>query len=482
MNKLIITLFTIIFVNSLCLSEEIIFDKSHSPYHIKDDLIIKDTDIMKVAAGAVLIIYPNVNIIVNGGLQVNGLNDDFACLVPETPEIGWGKIELNNVDDTCLLRNVEIIDGSILSVGCNLVMSHVMFTNNQDLPWTNPIVFVRNASVCATNCSVFGSNRGEGFQMLNSKNVSVKNCYFEYIPDAIELTNINEGQLSLNTIIDCPDDGIDLNHCSNIIIDSNYIQQSEDRGIEIGSENNGSSSNIILKNNVFNENNIGVIFKENSSGTIINNTFYNNNVSIKCIEDNTSKNTSCTIKNCIFSNSNEIDIESDANSIIDVAYCISDNFTLIGESNYKGNPLFIAPNQNNFHLLENSPCINTGDPTLNPDPDNTRSDIGAFYFNTDTTSIPLNEQTNIICSIFPNPFKKTFFIDTNIESTVNKIDLYGINGEKIDFTYSLHSSSLNTNRYAISLKNTPNATNIIICTVKSLNKTNTRVIINNPRK
>jgi len=51
-----------------------------------------------------------------------------------------------------------------------------------------------------------------------------------------------------------------------------------------------------------------------------------------------------------------------------------------GVGNIDADPLFAGPYNDDFHLRWHSPCINTGDPSLT-DPDGTRSDIGAFYFN-----------------------------------------------------------------------------------------------------
>jgi hypothetical protein len=51
-----------------------------------------------------------------------------------------------------------------------------------------------------------------------------------------------------------------------------------------------------------------------------------------------------------------------------------------GTGNLSQNPLFVNP-VSDFHLQAGSPCIDTGDPASPLDPDNTRADMGCFYFN-----------------------------------------------------------------------------------------------------
>ena len=51
-----------------------------------------------------------------------------------------------------------------------------------------------------------------------------------------------------------------------------------------------------------------------------------------------------------------------------------------GESNIDEDPLFVDPNNGDYHLNEDSPCIDAGDPESPEDPDGTRADMGAFYF------------------------------------------------------------------------------------------------------
>lgn len=51
-----------------------------------------------------------------------------------------------------------------------------------------------------------------------------------------------------------------------------------------------------------------------------------------------------------------------------------------GEGCIDKDPVFVDPDNGNFHLSKGSPCINAGDPKSPLDLDNTIFDMGAFYF------------------------------------------------------------------------------------------------------
>lgn len=54
-------------------------------------------------------------------------------------------------------------------------------------------------------------------------------------------------------------------------------------------------------------------------------------------------------------------------------------------------PLFVGGTPFDYHLLSNSPCIDTGDPEQPLDPDNTIADMGAFYFGIDQPPLPVSD-------------------------------------------------------------------------------------------
>lgn len=71
-------------------------------------------------------------------------------------------------------------------------------------------------------------------------------------------------------------------------------------------------------------------------------------------------------------------------------------------------PQFVDHGNGDYHLSENSPCIDAGDPNSPLDPDGTRADMGFYYYNQQTdhsgTDIPTN---HVSLSNYPNPFNPT---------------------------------------------------------------------------
>ena len=53
---------------------------------------------------------------------------------------------------------------------------------------------------------------------------------------------------------------------------------------------------------------------------------------------------------------------------------------MTGTGNITSNPLFADTSNADFHLTQGSPCIDAGDPNSPLDPDSTRADMGALYF------------------------------------------------------------------------------------------------------
>lgn len=76
---------------------------------------------------------------------------------------------------------------------------------------------------------------------------------------------------------------------------------------------------------------------------------------------------------------NQADTCADCVGTVNFSYsCCSQ--TLAGTGNITDDPRFVDAANNDFNLQSGSPCIDTGDPNSSLDPDGTRADMGALYF------------------------------------------------------------------------------------------------------
>lgn len=183
---------------------------------------------------------------------------------------------------------------------------------------------------------------------------------------------------------------------SNGLIFNNTISGSDEQGILLDSFNS-----LTLYNNIISFNRIGI--RNSHDGDLI--LRYNN----------------------VFSNNPDyIDCEA-------------------GEGSISSNPRYIAAQDEDFHLMAQSPCIDAGDPDSPLDPDTTQADMGAFYFDQaleiiDGEIVPGNFELDV----FPNPFNSSLnvaFLSNNNQDFEWK--LYDIKGSLVKSGSKIVNQGLN---------------------------------------
>lgn len=111
---------------------------------------------------------------------------------------------------------------------------------------------------------------------------------------------------------------------------------------------------------------------------------------------------------------------------------ISDQLGVNG--NISANPVYVDTANGNFRIYSNSPCVDAGDPASPLDPDGSRADMGAYYY--DHLSYIDNEleipQNYFLIQNYPNPFNARTVIQYLLPiSGKVEIVIYNLAGQKV---------------------------------------------------
>ncbi|MCP4580576.1 MAG: T9SS type A sorting domain-containing protein [candidate division Zixibacteria bacterium] len=115
-----------------------------------------------------------------------------------------------------------------------------------------------------------------------------------------------------------------------------------------------------------------------------------------------------------------------------------------GDGNINADPLYVDPENGDYRLLAGSPCIDTGDPDSPFDPDSTRADMGAFYFDqyVDIDLVDLLPTDFHLHQNYPNPFNASTTIEYELPYPEHVlIDIYDILGRRLATIVDLYQSA-----------------------------------------
>jgi hypothetical protein len=437
----------------------------------------------------------------SGGFQIEAEDSQLTieyCDIENNIFTGIGNIDLNPLFENPENRNLNLLpsspcidagdpnpiyydpDGTVNDMGA------LYYDQSSGLPYTGPVWYV----------APFGNNENEGsfefpFQTIqrgimfaaDGDTVIVMDgiyCGFGNIDldfDGKNITVKSENGAE-NTIIDCEQAGrgfyFHLNEDSTSVLDGFKIINGyayTGGGIYCF----GSSptiKNIIFINNIsyheYSQGGGGMAIKL-SNCYIINSLFINNisfsngagfycglfsdpNITNCTFANNSSTNTSGAIMcrtfsypiitNSIFWNNFPEEIGGNIDNVTVVYSDIEGGWT--GEGNIDEDPMFLNPSNDDYHLFENSPCIDAGIPDTtglylpefdldgNPRIYNGIVDMGCYEWQ-GTISYNFEFQiSNYKLSNHPNPFNPTTMISFSIPEE-SKVDLivYNIKGQKI---------------------------------------------------
>ncbi len=130
------------------------------------------------------------------------------------------------------------------------------------------------------------------------------------------------------------------------------------------------------------------------------------------------------------------------------SYAADDNQFLgfvVGEGMIYEDPLFVDPEDGDYHLTPESPLIDAGDPDSPIDPDGTRTDIGAFFYDwrqhndVDDEDIAELPQAFEVDGPWPNPFNGVTTVQVAVpqDETVEMV-AFDVLGRELGQVYRNH--------------------------------------------
>jgi len=366
--------------------------KANSPYRANSDVTVNSSVKLTVEPGVIIEFVENAGLYVKGRLVMEGEPNDWIHLKTAPGNSDWDVVTLENTYGTSILRYVEITgstngkdsdrDRAALNAAnvSEVILEHVRIHDVASCVYYH----TTNERCTFKDCYFKCDENGSVFFLVRS-DVLIQDCEFAGVvgnnSDAIDFDMVTADIIgnSIYGMTGSDSDGIDMGSQSEVYLKENLIQDCTDSGIEAE-----EGSVIVAEKNIIINCNIGVTVKENAIGTFINNTFYNNDICFAAYsETNTNGNggTITAVNNIIYETATNF--TSQNGSSLTFRYNLTQSVSLSGVGNTVGNPLFVNPGSRDFHLQANSPAIDAGDPNSSHDPDGTRADIGAYYYEQD---------------------------------------------------------------------------------------------------
>lgn len=303
---------------------------------VNEDIILDSDTVLNIEPGTVVEIAKGKSLLIYGQVIAEGTEQDKIVFRSKTDE-PWGVLAVSAPGlPPSVFRHAIFENGSMAT------LDGVEYTG---------ALSIYNGDALIENC-LFQNNIGD--DALNSvySDTRVTACRFVNNKDAIDY-DFCGGTIMQSTFEDNEDDAIDLSFSNTKILDNNIIN-SGDRGISIGEK-----SAPLVFNNLIVRCDMDIAVKDLSDALILNNTISKNRVGvslfIKTFNFGPAK--AHILNSIIWDNRDDIEIKD--GSVLTIEYSNTGQL-LDGAGNMSVDPLFVAPDRNDFDLKQSSPCIQKG--------------------------------------------------------------------------------------------------------------------------
>ncbi len=437
-------------------------------YVVDSTISISWHDTLMISPGCSLYFTSEAYFLINEAVLIaHGTSLDSILFTAVDITLGWpGIIFTNTTYDLfqsqfsfCIFlysNNTSI--SSLYSLAPEISHSRFSFNNNIRYNSSSCICYNNSRNIFLYN-NVFKSNIAIPIKMISVVDDTsiIKYCHFHNnnsVLYAIDSNLLIDSCIISGNYCDSTGSIISLQYCYYTIMNS--ILNNNVSGNTYGCINTNFSSNGNIVNSTFYNNQasnrVGGVFAY--SVNIINSIFFNNSH----MQFYTSAYNSNVFYSCFYAN--------DISNLNDGIFGYQDYVNSNGDScdyynNIFTNPLLSLDNNNFLTPLQESPCIDAGDPSYPTDPDGSVVDIGAISYSYNNISKYDNENiiNNIALSLYPNPTNNNISISTNVVNTIGECRLYNINGQLIEIynggysnMMSIDVSKLSSGYYILSYK------------------------------
>lgn len=398
-------------------SNDLVLSDPCDAYFTIGNLTVNAGVTLTVEEGTHIFVSEGDSIFINGSLIVNGSENLPVVFRSHDETSHWGCISATNAMLNIAYAGFLNAKSAIAINGGELYLDHSVVHFSPY--FYGDIVAVHYAITTITNNTFYGP--GDSGKT-----------------DVIDCDEIPCGLIAHNNIFGTTDDGIDIGTGSqDILISDNLIMNCYSMGISIGESTPADIQRNIIVNCL-----AGIQVHSGATALADHNTLYSNHVGVRCYhyENEPLSGGNAIVLNSILSESDSAVFSLVENSTISFDYSLSDTDTIQGTGNIIADPLFVAPDDFDFSLQELSPCINSGDPESPVDPDGTRTDMGAVFY--DFSSVIIKNSYKDQLLIFPNPSTGTFivFLPDSVE-TIQSIEITNAKGQRV-YRKTINSQAL----------------------------------------